>query len=81
MCKWVSRVRPFSVEQLDPKRQKTKFFFYYANLINALFCSAIFEVFTKQHSTDYFDSKLLYELHYGAPSTNMLMVAFARPWS
>lgn len=79
MVKWISRIKPFSVHFNDGIKISPTDKYYYQNLINPIFCAVLFKIsLPKKDLNKYFDPKLLYELHYGNATANMLMVLFER---
>jgi hypothetical protein len=77
LCRWIAKVRPFSVKRVDPTVARTKEDFFYANLINAIVCIRLYQAIAKKTGNGFVvDTTLLYELHYGQPTNNMLIVAF-----
>jgi hypothetical protein len=78
LCKWIAKNKPFHVV-CDNEKVSRKAFFFYTNLINEVFCVTLFKVLTKKNPNDCFGISFLYNLHYGSPSANDLIVAFDRP--
>jgi hypothetical protein len=77
LCKWISKLKPFRVIIKDEKIDN-KALYDYKLLINEIYCTILFTAMTEKMAEDYFDDKLIYELHYGHATSNMLMVVFER---
>jgi hypothetical protein len=77
LSKWICKIRPFSISTKSKATLCEQEFFYTA-LINPLICAHLVQGITQPKSFDFFNEKLLYEMHYGEPSTNMLMAVFDR---
>lgn len=81
LCRWIAKIKPFSIEvKNDSNNINIKDKFFYSNLINAMYCLLLFRVLTEKKPSETFDATaLMYELHYGQPSANSLMIIFDRP--
>lgn len=79
LCKWISKLKPFRVIVKDGvKNIDQKALYDFKLLINEIYCTILFTAMTEKKAEDYFDDKLIYELHYGHATSNMLMVVFER---
>ena len=79
LCKWISKLKPFRVIiKNGEKNIDQKALYDFKLLINEIYCTILFTAMTEKMAEDYFDDKLIYELHYGHATSNMLMVVFER---
>jgi hypothetical protein len=83
MVKWICKIRPFYIvgaEGVDRKQ-----LYYYQNFINPIICITLFRMILKKDPNDFFGDgardTLIYELHYGNATSNMLAALFDRSYS
>jgi hypothetical protein len=82
LCRWIAKIRPFSIVPIEGSEIKTpaqlSLYFAMTCLANGYFCLHLFQALTKKKASQHFDSTLVYEMHYGEPTRNMLMALFER---
>lgn len=78
LCKWIAKIKPYSVIPTDQALSKSQQHYLFENLINPIICTEIVKAFCGQRIIDLFDHKFIYEMHYGSVNTNTLISILER---
>ena len=80
MVKWIAKIKPFSVVFESGATIKKEDQYYFQNMINPIFCSILARVVLRDRfSMDTAsDEHLMYTLHYGDYSYNMLIALYEK---